>query len=214
MAKKPLVPTRARLVQAAAELMWLKSYAAAGVDEICQMAGAQKGSLYHFFPTKADLGVAAIEHRWDILRQQVFDPIDQIGEAGLDRLLRLVGRLDELQRQAGPDDRLLIGSPIGALGQEMAHQDERIRAAVNRVFEEQCRYLQRWLDEAAAGRQIAAGSSRTRARQVLALLEGALLLGKVAADPDVFAQACAALPAVAGPASAPRPLAGTPPELL
>jgi TetR/AcrR family transcriptional repressor of nem operon len=209
-----MVPTRVRLIRAAAELMWLKSFAAAGVDEICQAAGAQKGSLYHFFPTKADLAVAVIEHSWSVLRQEVFEPIDQIGEAGLDRVQRLVRRIDALQRRARPDGRMLIGSPIGAIGQEMAHQDERIRAAVNRVFEEQCRYLQRWLDEAAAARHVAAGSSRMRARQVLALLEGALLLGKVAADPEVFAQACAALPAVAGPAPAPRPLAGTPPELL
>jgi TetR/AcrR family transcriptional regulator, transcriptional repressor for nem operon len=215
VARKALLPTRLRLIQAAADLMWLRSYASAGVDDVCRMAAAQKGSFYHFFPTKSDLAVAAIDHRWDLLRRDVFDPIDQTGEAGLDRLARLVDRMDALQRQGRPDARAPIGSPIGALGHEMAHQDDRIRAAVNRVFEEHCRYLQRWLDEATLARQITAGSNRVRPRQVLALFEGALLLGKVAGDPDVFAQVCAVIPAVAGrAASLPGPPAGTAPELL
>jgi TetR/AcrR family transcriptional repressor of nem operon len=210
-----LPPTRRRLVQAAADVMWRRSYAAAGVDEICRLAAAQKGSLYHFFPAKSDLAVAAIEHRWESLRRDVIDPIDQTGEAGLHRVIRLVDRIDALQRQALTDGQALNGSAVGGVGGEMAHQDDRIRAAVQRVFEEQCGYVQRWLDEAAVARQIAAGSNRVRAGQVLALIEGALLLGRVTKDPNLFTQVGAAVLAVAGRApSGPRPAAGTAPELL
>ena len=77
-----------------------------------------------------------------------------------------------------------------------------------------CGYLRRWLDEASSARQIAPGDNRARSRHILALVEGALLLSKVAGDPGVFPEVCAAVPAIAGrlPASV-RPAAGTAPEL-
>ena len=56
------VPTRQRLITAAAELFRRQGYAATGIKAILTAAGAPYGSLYHFFPGgKADLGVAVIE---------------------------------------------------------------------------------------------------------------------------------------------------------
>lgn len=211
MPRKSTSSTRLRLVEAAADLIWRKSYTAAGVEDLCQLAAARKGSFYHFFPTKSDLAVAAIAHRWEIQRRDVYDPLDQTGEAGLSRITRLVERLATLSAAGQP----MLGSPFAGLGQEMAHQDDRIRAAIHTVFEEQSRYLRRWLDEAAEVRQIAAGDNGLRARQVLALLEGSFLLAKVAGDPELVAPLCTAMAAVAGRTPSPvRPPAGTPPELL
>jgi hypothetical protein len=49
---------------------------------------------------------------------------------------------------------------------------------------------------------------------VVALLEGALLSAKVAADPALFVDLCGAIPVVAGRVAPARPASGTPPELL
>jgi TetR/AcrR family transcriptional regulator, transcriptional repressor for nem operon len=182
------------------------------VDELCRLANARKGSFYHFFPTKVDLALAALAFRWTELRRTVFDPVDQAGGPGLDRLRRLVERIDALQRREWAE-RQALGSPTGGLGQEMARQDERIRAAVHAVFEAQCGYLRRWLDEASGARQIAPGDNGGRSRQILALVEGALLLCKVAGDPGLFSDLCAAVPHLAGRLPHARPVAGTPPEL-
>lgn len=195
--------------------MWRRSYASAGVEDLCRLAGAQKGSFYHFFPTKSALAIAALAYRWASLRRDVFDPLDQTGDSGLSRIAGLVERLDGLQRQAIAAGQPMLGSPFGALGQEMAHQDHRVQAALQEVFDDQCAYLRRWLDEAAAARQIATGDNAIRARQLLALLEGAFLLAKVAGNPDLVATLCAAAAPVAGRLPVPaRPPAGTPPELL
>ena len=154
--------TRLRLIHAASDLMSRRGYAAAGVDDLCRLAGARKGSFYHFFPTKADLALAALELQWSVIRQQVFEPV-----------------------------------------------------AVLAVFDAQCGYLERWLDEASAARQIVSGDNRARARQILAILEGALLLSRVARDPGVFPDVCAAVAPIAGRLpSAARPAPGTAPELL
>ena len=214
MPRRTIPPTRHRLILAAVDLMSRKGYGAAGVDELCQRAAAQKGSFYYFFPSKADLALAAVNFQWETTRSEVFEPISQSEGRGLDRLRRLVETLDSRQRGATAAQSPQ-GSPIGAIGQEMALQDDRIRRAVDAVFDEQCRYLQDWLDEASEERQITPGDYLTRARQVLAVLEGALLLTKVAGDPDRFRELCAVLPLVAGRNSPTgRPAAGTPPELL
>jgi TetR/AcrR family transcriptional repressor of nem operon len=206
-------PTRDRLIQSAADLLSRKGFAATGVDELCQRASAQKGSFYHFFHSKTDLAVAAVQFHLDALKAEVFEPIDRSADRGLQRLNRLVEAFDGRQR-AGHEREGILGSPIGALGQEAALQDHRIRDAVQAAFDEQCRYLHHWLDEAWGERQISPGDNQIRARQILALLEGALLLAKVAGDPGRFTELCAILPAVAGRSRPPRPAPGTPPELL
>ena len=212
MPRRTIPPTRDRLIQAAADLLSRRGFAATSVDELCQQAAAQKGSFYHFFTSKADLAVAAVHYQWQALKGEVFEPIERSTDRGLPRLTMLVGALDVRQRgEAGSE---ALGSPLGGLGQEIALQDSRIRDAVQATFDEQCRYLQQWLDEAWGERQISAGDNLTRARQILALLEGALLLAKVGGDPSRFAELCAILPVVAGRTSPLRRPAGTPPELL
>lgn len=50
-----------RLIAAAMELMYARGYTAVGVQEICDRAGVNKGSFYHFFPSKQALVLAVIE---------------------------------------------------------------------------------------------------------------------------------------------------------
>jgi hypothetical protein len=86
--------------------------------------------------------------------------------------------------------------------------------ALQPVFDEQCGNFERWLGEAVRLRQISAGDNDLRARQILALIEGALLLAKVSGDPDRFTELCAAMPAVAGRTPTTQLARATPPELL
>jgi TetR/AcrR family transcriptional regulator, transcriptional repressor for nem operon len=197
--------TRDRLINTAAHLLWHRSYAATGVDDICRLAAAQKGSFYHFFKSKADLAITAVEHQWTTTRQEVFEPLTTTGQPGLDRFRRLLDRLSAIQQDALAEAGALPGSRFGSLGQEMAHQDDRIRVAVHAVFEAHCQFLQAWLDEAVRARQVVPGDTALRARQIFALIEGALLVAKVAADPTAFSALCAAWPALAGQPGLPAP---------
>jgi len=48
-------------VRAAATLFRRNGYAATGINEIAELAGAPKGSLYHYFPDgKQQIGEAAV----------------------------------------------------------------------------------------------------------------------------------------------------------
>lgn len=208
----PAQDTRQRLIQAAADLLLRKGYHASGVDEVCRLAAAQKGSFYHFFPTKTDLALAALAFTWSEIRHQVFDVADQSELTGLDRLRWLADALDAFHRRQWTTHGVL-GSPIGGLGQEMA-RDERIRSAVRDIFDLQRAYIVRWLDEATRARQITVGDNHGRSRDILALIEGALLASRVAGEPAVFGEICATIPGLAGrvPGSS-RPTPATAPEL-
>jgi len=51
-------PTRDRLLDAAAAVFLERGYSGASMDQVRQAAGVSNGSLYHHFPTKAELADA------------------------------------------------------------------------------------------------------------------------------------------------------------
>jgi len=53
--------TRAKLLEAARDVIRAQGYAATSVDDICAAAGVTKGGFFHHFPSKEQLGIAAIE---------------------------------------------------------------------------------------------------------------------------------------------------------
>jgi AcrR family transcriptional regulator len=52
------IPTRERLLEAAAQMFLEHGYAGTSMDQVRQAAGVSNGSLYHHFPTKAKLADA------------------------------------------------------------------------------------------------------------------------------------------------------------
>lgn len=186
-----------RLLQASASLMWERSFQATSVDDLCRRAKAKKGSFYHFFPSKTDLAIAAIENLWAQTKQTVFEPIFTGSGSGLSQIQRLVDTIHEYQSYLTTEGTSYPGCPFGNLGQEMARQDNRIRATLQKIFEAHCGYFETALVRAEQAGEIPAGNNRTRAKKIYALLEGALLLSKVANDPQVFSSIAPAVMLIA-----------------
>ena len=64
----PALPTKERLIWAAARLFHTQGYNGAGMTEILAEAKAPKGSLYHHFPNgKSDLALAAATMASDVM---------------------------------------------------------------------------------------------------------------------------------------------------
>lgn len=182
------IDTRTRLLAAASDLIWSGSFHAVGVDEICRRADVRKGSFYHFFPSKTELAAAALEASWEQVRDGVFDPLFAEGEPGLSRLVELIGAVDRFQRGEHEARGVYLGCPFGSVGQEMAHQDERLQAVVDAVFEGHVDYFERALAEAVERGEARPGDLRNRARSLFALFEGALLVAKVGNRPERFTE--------------------------
>ena len=52
-----------KLLDAGEALLLVDGYSQTSVEAVCDRAGVTKGSLYHYFKTKEDLGLAVLE-RW------------------------------------------------------------------------------------------------------------------------------------------------------
>lgn len=97
LAKRSRMSTDARreqLLAAGAELLGRRPYDEVSIEEIAAAAGVSKGLLYHYFPTKRDFVLAALERGQRELAEltapdPALDPADQLA-VGLDRFLDFV----------------------------------------------------------------------------------------------------------------------------
>jgi TetR/AcrR family transcriptional repressor of nem operon len=71
MRTKDSTATRTKLLDAARDVIRAKGYAATTVDDICTAAGVTKGSFFHHFPSKEQLGIAAIE-QFGVMASAIF----------------------------------------------------------------------------------------------------------------------------------------------
>ncbi|MBI4490372.1 MAG: TetR/AcrR family transcriptional regulator, partial [Deltaproteobacteria bacterium] len=58
---RPHSSTQERLLDASQQLMLAKGFVATTVDEICEAAGVTKGSFFHYFKSKEDLGKSVLD---------------------------------------------------------------------------------------------------------------------------------------------------------
>ena len=70
--------TQQRILDAAIELMYAQSYAEVGIAAICEKAGVQKGSFYHFFKSKQDLAMAVLEENFAEFKGAILDSVRQL----------------------------------------------------------------------------------------------------------------------------------------
>lgn len=149
--------TRQKLIDTAVDLIWQSSYGAVSVDGICKAAGVRKGSFYHFFPSKADLAVAAMDEHYRLSRP-AFDAIFAQHQSPLARIEALADLIIEEQTQALEKYGRVCGCPFASLGSEMAGQEESIRAKTDEIFAFHRQYSEGVLRDAAAQGLLPAGT--------------------------------------------------------
>jgi len=54
--------TKERIIEAAEEIMWKRSFHSVGLNEILTAVGVPKGSFYHWFESKEHFGVELLKH--------------------------------------------------------------------------------------------------------------------------------------------------------
>lgn len=115
--------TRARIVEAAADLVFADGVAETSLDAVLAASGTSKSQLYHYFADKDDLVLAVIERQTDRVlgaQEPQLHELDSV--AGLRRWRDAVV---DLQRQRD----CVGGCPIGSLAAELADA-ERPRALI------------------------------------------------------------------------------------
>ena len=177
--------TRRRIVEAARDLIYSRSYSDVGVQAICAEAGVKKGSFYHFFPSKRDLTLAVVDELLVLFRQRLEQAFVQ-EVPPMERLDHFVRSTYELQRALKLEGGAMLGCPFGNLALEMSTQDEVIRCRLDRVFSELQGYFERALAEALDRGDLATLDVEATAEAMFAYMEGVMLMAKTRNDPDLI----------------------------
>jgi TetR/AcrR family transcriptional repressor of nem operon len=128
-----------RLIETAVGLIRARSYTAVSVDDLCRHAGVRKGSFYHFFPSKRDLALAAMDAWWNGTRTEVLEPAFQPDVPPLQRIERAFRRAVAQQSRIQERTGRFQGCPFGNLAQELSTQDEVVREKLSATFAGSCR---------------------------------------------------------------------------
>ena len=186
MATRNGTATQAKLLEAARDVIRAKGYTATTVDDICAAAGVSKGSFFHHFASKGELGVAAIE-AFDAMATELFasapyaklrDPRDRVLGYVEFRLSLLRGDLAQFT--------CLMGTTV----QETYATHPELRAACNRGLTAHVGVLVR--DLAAAKARYAPDADWTPeivGYFMQSVLQGAFIFAKAKQGPEV-AVAC------------------------
>lgn len=178
---------KARLIEAAMDLIYARGYSAVGVQEICEQAGVNKGSFYHFFPSKQALVLTVIDAYAQYV-QQMWEEALTAGQSPLERMLRVFETAYEVHRTLVDAGGHMRGCPIGNLALELCNQDEIIRQKVWGVFRGWAAMVERMLRESVANGELQVCDIDTTAQSIIAYFEGVLLLAKAQNDPFVVKQ--------------------------
>ena len=167
-----------RLLEVAFDLIWDHSYGSVSVDQICLRAEVNKGSFYHYFPSKSDLAVAAYEEHWRE-KQPELDRIFSCQHPPLERLHLWCNYVRERQKQKAEKYGHVCGCPYSSLGTELATQDEHIRAKAEELVDRSLRYLESTLAEAKEQGLIGIADAKLSARRIHSTVLGILLHAKI-----------------------------------
>jgi TetR/AcrR family transcriptional repressor of nem operon len=177
---------RERLLDTALDLIYARSYAGVGVQELCDHAKLKKGSFYHFFESKQDLVAAAVDRQWETIRTRVFDAAFSKKLAPLARIERCFDLFYESQCATQAQTGKVQGCPFGNLAVELSTQDSVIRRRVDRIFEQMTAYIEGALRDAVTTGEIPEQDVARTAKALLAYKQGVMLLAKTRNDPAVM----------------------------
>lgn len=167
--------TREDILESVIDTVHRKGFVATSLSELFKLSGASSGSFYNYFASKQALGHALIDLEWEKL-QQVFQPAADLGRSPIEQLFWILDRLEEKQQP------FCSGCLLGNLIVDLVEQDASFRDHLQRIFKE-------W--EAALAQLLRQGRPHLKAgvdpdalaEQIITVIEGAMLMGKLHQDP-------------------------------
>jgi TetR/AcrR family transcriptional regulator, transcriptional repressor for nem operon len=173
--------TKERLVFTAMRLFAEKGYESTSVADILKAAGANSGSLYHFFPTKQDLLLEALRRYRDGIEPMLLAPA---WEGVADPIERVFALLAAYRRMLVATE-CNYGCPIGSLALELHEPDPPVRELLSVNFDGWVGAVERCL-ELAADRLPSDTDRHALAVFTLTTMEGGVMLSRTHRSPAAF----------------------------
>ena len=173
---------RANIIRTATRLFRRRGYEGVGLNEIVEVSGSPKGSLYHYFPQgKAQIGAAAVASGGAAATAMLQRLLETKPPAAA--LEEYAAMLAKGMEQSGFRD----GCPVATIVLETAPQTPEIAEAGKAVFDDWRAAFRQAL------RRVGVEEGRAASLAVLAVsaLEGALILARVDRDGRVIERTAA-----------------------
>lgn len=182
-----------RLLTAAGDLLWEKSYHSVTVDEVCARAGVLRGSLYHFFDSKTSLTRAALQHLWETVAKPAYEEHFSTANPPLLRITAFLSWLQGLQRGKARHTGRVPGWPFFTLGCELGDQEPTVSEQLCRIEAAELCYFESAIHDALDQDIIERVDPRAEALVLRAAVEGTLARARILNDLDELS-ALSALP--------------------
>jgi TetR/AcrR family transcriptional regulator, transcriptional repressor for nem operon len=177
-----LLSPRERVIQTALHLFYTEGFHAVGTNQICAEAGVNKSTLYHLFPSKIDMVLAALE----VYASNITRKLKQIAkskvpaEQKLEQIFETPCHINQgLKEQFGH----VKGCFVGNIALELSGNEERVRTYLAYVFQNWAEAIEPMVRELANGRNI---DTAKASRSIIAYLQGSILLAKAGNDPQLI----------------------------
>ena len=175
--------SKERLLAAGKALVLAHGYAGMRVDAVCEKAGLTKGSFYHFFKSKEEIGAAILE--WSMMKggeilgngayTKLSDPVEQS-----------FGFLEHVEDSS--EALWANGCILASFSMELADTSDKLNQIVVGMFTEVIRLFAARF-EPIVTRWPELPPAKELANEYLALLEGSIILAKVYRDSSRIASA-------------------------
>lgn len=176
-----------RLVTAMAGLVHQRGYLAVGVDDVCKAAGVKKGSFYHFFASKRDLMLAALDRQWQMGKEHLVGAAFHADLPPLKRIERLLETAARLETSNKTRGGYVLGCPFGNLAAEVGGSEPLLTKRVDEALCKLSEPVRQALSEAKRLGDVPRNLDVRKATDaILAYFEGVMLLAKTRNDPSLI----------------------------
>lgn len=169
---------RERIIRSAEALFHHKGFTFTSLADIAAQAKVPLGNVYYYFKTKEDLVATVVEGRNQEVRGR---------HLGLEKAASPQKRLEAfLQRiHDEAESRAEHGCPVGGLAQEASKLGGRIAKEAASTFE----LMLDWVGEQYLALGYKPAEARERAVDLVAAVQGSILLGHSMGDPELIRRA-------------------------
>ena len=188
---------RNRLLGAANTLFRDRGFSAIGVAEICSVADVNKGSFYHFFPSKKALLLEVVESAWDetgmLASWETTPP-----QRPVEQLRQFLEEFFAFHYADNESYGCVRGSLLSNISHEVATSDTEITEKLTALFSRETSAFESLLTAAVDRGEVSVGNPRSAAEALVGCLHGLIMLAKVRNDLSVLPQSEAEIFRLAG----------------
>lgn len=175
--------TKERLIEVATNLFLGKGYGAVGTSEICTASGVNKGTFYHFFSTKSDLLIAAME-RYATTFADGFQEVAASSNSPAAKLQALFEVPLKANRKWKKDRGSAQGCLVGNMALELGAVDIPVQKAAQKALDSWASSIVPIIHEYRVASGLQTLDAKIASQMIVGLIQGGLLLAKTHNNPE------------------------------